>query len=1543
MNKVFAMAMPPICLPQDDHCGAYEHVDVKFLKPAIRKMQTFCSKKGVTANVVLLSAFSALLIKYLAAEKIVLKAVIDNKSFILSFQKAGQYNFHQLVDSVNTQLSGKRGIPLRAGIEYPYTFVSGSTEDFNYSGIITLLVEPRENPHCKITFDQTVVPRWYVQQWLDHFMLLLYRWCQQPQKILSELPLLSENEQKHVLAITKECRMDYPADSIYQLFIQQLTVTPEQLAIKGNSVRNEFISVTYRQLHEKVEAVAAKIRYSGIPSAAVGVYLPRSVESLVCLLAIIKTGHLYVPLDAAFPFSYVKQIAEDAGLKIILCDEFRKKEATALAEQVICIEAEDRMPPAQANQPKVDIDSPLLIMYTSGSTGKPKGVMHVQRQVVNRLHWMWNDYPFKEGDVIGQRSSVNVMPSMWEMLGGLLKGVTTVIIGTELQREPREFVQFISEHQLSFLTLTPSLLKAMLQYDDCTIWLASLRMIIVGGEPLSFQLYQQFRERLPHATLINDFGATEVNTILHSAFSPSQTLQEVNPAAGTPIANVKVYILDQNLQVLPPGILGELYVGGHSLALGYYNNDLQNQNKFFLHPILGRLYRTGDAGLLLPNGQIEMKGRMDGAVKINAFLVETAQIEQAILNCSGISKCAVIARTLSSGKHQLHAFVETDDDTIDQRLRQQLTETLPWFMVPSVLHCMSSLPLRPNGKIDRMLLHEQAGKKSVPQETDNERSVVQTIRTNVAAILEMPEASIPLATPFFEMGMDSMGAVVLVQNLEKIYRINLPVSSLFDHPTVQKLSNYIAVLNGSINSVTNEAAKNASQPNNEEKDIAVIGMSGRFPKAANVREFWSNLLEGKECIEEIPSQRWDIAHTYDPDPSKKGKSISKWAGLLDNIDQFEPLFFNLSPQEACFIDPQHRFVLMEAWNALEDAAYTPESLANHQVGVYIGAKKGDYDSLFDSECIVPSAETLIGNDAAVLSARLSYFLNLHGPNLTIDTACSSSLVALHLACQAIRTGEIDMALIGGVCINHAASFYVATSKLGIFSPSGKCRAFDNDADGFVHGEGVAFVVLRLLADAKANNDFIYGIIKGTSVNHGGRANGLASPGAIAQSAVQLQAYQRFGINPEMISYIEAHGTGTRLGDPIEVDALTRSFRKYTERSQFCGIGSVKTNIGHLTAAAGITGLIKVLLSLVHRTLPPSLNFAKPNEHINFSESPFYVVKEKQEWKPDNGQPLVAAVNSFGMGGTNAHCVVQEARQKRTQTTILPWYLVTLSARTPDSLMARMKELAIWLKQNPSASLDDIAYTLCVGRFFFPFYQLFLVSSTQDFYYQLQQSVVTPAYKEHHPKKELTHHPTPDMNLLNEEEYYKQLLDLKIWIEQGNRPDWKVVFGKATGNRIPLPGYSFDTQSYWVNKPRSQGAMAPMHHQQATNDVSGKNGQNLRQVLLTSIVRLLEISADQLLHSVSLDKYGFDSIKAVSLKYDLERVLAREISMEHLNPHHTLEEIENAVSASGTDAEKDTIKELVDRFLNNQLDIETLDSATLDEMFEYLQNSPSIKE
>jgi acyl carrier protein len=545
-------------------------------------------------------------------------------------------------------------------------------------------------------------------------------------------------------------------------------------------------------------------------------------------------------------------------------------------------------------------------------------------------------------------------------LGALLHGNPTIIIPAALQRDTKEMARFIFLHKISHITITPSLLNAMLQYNESNKWLSSLRMVIVGGETLTRQLYEAFRQCLPHAVMVNDFGATEVNTILHAAFTPAQKAHEINPVSGYPIANVKAFILDAEMQLLPPGVPGELYVGGHSLAAGYYGNNALTESRFPVHAALGRLYRTGDMGLLLPGGEIMMKGRVDGAIKINGFLVETAQVEQVLQGLPGVLKCAVVARMLETRKHQLHAFIQSEDGGALPQLRKQLSELVPAFMMPTVIHFLKIMPIRPNGKTDRVALQEMVQSPTTQHYQEDRPTVLQVICRQVAAILEMADSAVPVNIPFFEIGMDSMGAVKLMQELEKLYHANMPVSLLFDHPTPERLEAYINRLaeNG-MPSVAIGSEANASPATIHGNDIAVIGMSGRFPKAENVRRFWETLVNAENGVGEIPPERWSLEGFYDPDPNKKGTSYSKWAGLLDNTDQFEPLFFNLSPHEARYMDPQHRIMLMEAWNTLEDAGYTPEMLAQYHTGVYIGAKKGDYESLFDPEEIVPSAECKI--------------------------------------------------------------------------------------------------------------------------------------------------------------------------------------------------------------------------------------------------------------------------------------------------------------------------------------------------------------------------------------------------------------------------------------------------------------------------------------------------------------------------------------------------------------------------------------------------------
>lgn len=422
-------------------------------------------------------------------------------------------------------------------------------------------------------------------------------------------------------------------------------------------------------------------------------------------------------------------------------------------------------------------------------------------------------------------------------------------------------------------------------------------------------------------------------------------------------------------------------------------------------------------------------------------------------------------------------------------------------------------------------------------------------------------------------------------------------------------------------------------------DIAVIGIAGRFPGCENTEEFWHALQSGKNLITKIPKSRWDIDQYYDENIAIRDKTNCQYGGFLSDIDKFDATFFQMSGKEAYMCDPQQRLFLQECYHAIEDAGYSPEELGDKKCGVYAGFNTGDYSELLEKDKY--SSHAFIGNSTAISSARLSYYLNLKGACVSIDTACSSSLVALHLACKSLINGENEMCIVGGSFITETPKFYISCSNSGMLSPDGKCHTFDNDANGFVPGESAAAILVKPYQKAKEDGDHIYGIIKGSMINQDGVSNGITAPSSVSQERLELELFKTYGINPETISYVEAHGTGTKLGDPIEWNALTDAFRKYTDKKKFCAIGSVKTNMGHAITSAGIVSVIKVLLCMQHKQLPPSLHFHKGNEHIDFEDTPFYVNESLKDWNPVFYEKRRATVSSFGFSGTNCYVLLEE--------------------------------------------------------------------------------------------------------------------------------------------------------------------------------------------------------------------------------------------------------------------------------------------------------------
>ena len=424
--------------------------------------------------------------------------------------------------------------------------------------------------------------------------------------------------------------------------------------------------------------------------------------------------------------------------------------------------------------------------------------------------------------------------------------------------------------------------------------------------------------------------------------------------------------------------------------------------------------------------------------------------------------------------------------------------------------------------------------------------------------------------------------------------------------------------------------------------IAIIGIGCRFPGANNPQAFWSMIRDGVDGVSEIPKSRWDADSFYDRDRSKPGKANTRWGGFLKDIDRFDPQFFGIAPKEAVTMDPQQRLLLEVAWETLEDAGQIPEDLKGSKTGVFIGIGTHDYSIMMWQQPVSePYATTGTGN--CIAANRISYIFDLKGPSLAVDTACSSSLVAVHLACQSIWTGESDLALAGGVNMLLLPTIMVGFSKGGFMSGDGRCKSFDDRADGYVRGEGGGLVLLKPLSQAQADGDDIYGVILSSAVNQDGLSNGMAAPNPIAQEAVLREAYSRIDLDPSEVSYVEAHGTGTKVGDPIEANALGAVLGKNRQQGNNCRIGSVKTNIGHTETAAGIAGIIKVALALKHQQIPPSLHFYVPNKAIAFEDLNLEVVTKLTPWED---KPMLAGVNSFGFGGTNAHIVMGEGKTGR---------------------------------------------------------------------------------------------------------------------------------------------------------------------------------------------------------------------------------------------------------------------------------------------------------
>ncbi|MFI8931748.1 SDR family NAD(P)-dependent oxidoreductase [Streptomyces sp. NPDC053474] len=744
--------------------------------------------------------------------------------------------------------------------------------------------------------------------------------------------------------------------------------------------------------------------------------------------------------------------------------------------------------------------------------------------------------------------------------------------------------------------------------------------------------------------------------------------------------------------------------------------------------------------------------------------------------------------------------------------------------------------------------------RSAPASAPDERALrartVEFLRAELCRLTQLPPDELDDAEPLGSYGMDSILATELTAGLETTFG-SLPKTLLFEYHTLAELGGYflgahrpvleamfadaperaerrpdtVARATVTQEAPTPEARHAAPAGEDSALDIAVIGLSGRYPEARDVREFWENLRAGRDCVVEVPEDRWDWREYYEQDRTVPGRHYSKWGGFIGEVDRFDPLFFNIAPHEADYLDPQERLFLEHAWTAMEDAGYTRERLgratgdgAAGRVGVYAGVMWGQYQLLFPDGGAGRGNPHALGSSYASVANRVSFVLNVHGPSMTVDTMCSSSLTAVELACRDLRRGRTGLAFAGGVNVTVHPNKYLGLSTGQFISSQGHCESFGVGGDGYIPGEGVGVVLLKPLRDAERDGDHVYGVIKGSGVSHGGRTNGYTVPNPRAQQAAIQDALSESGIDPRAISYVEAHGTGTKLGDPIEITGLSQAFTAASPDGAGaagpCYLGSAKSNIGHCESAAGIAGLTKVLLQLQHGQIAPSLHSATLNPHIDFSRTPFVVNQELRDWErpvvDGRPQPRIAGVSSFGAGGANAHLIVAEHTDRRPAPAAHGPQLFPLSAKDEDRLRAYAERVLRFAKDTAhlaDVTPADLAYTLQTGREAMDERLGVVADSFAALAEKLERHLAGDTAVDgvcrgnaKRDRKALAIVPTEELaeTVASLARRGKAAELLELWA-RGAAPDWQALHAAAavTPRRISAPTYPFARDRHWV--------------------------------------------------------------------------------------------------------------------------------------------------
>ncbi len=1182
-----------------------------------------------------------------------------------------------------------------------------------------MMVDIAGELHGRFEFRPQIITARTVVAMAEYFCYLAERLVLRPSIAVDEIASLTDIQHQQWLKLCHGRQVDYSGPpGIFTRFLNTATQRPEHPAVEmGNDV------YSYQLLLSRANALAAILVDAGVQvEQRMVVVAERSPETVVAMLAAWQVGAVYVPIDANLPGARVKQIIDDCQPVCVLASS---RTAALIPEAwrsaVLCMDQLDIDQQVSAPQTASLVGKNLAyIIYTSGSEGVPKGVMITHQGAINFALAQAEELGIDDSFRLLQLASFGFDASMSDVLMTLLTGAT-LIIAAEPERIPGvEFSRLVNTSRIQVITTAASLLEATPAPD-----FKHLKIVISTAEACTDSIVRKWGQRY---ALYNGYGPTEttVGATLGRCNSSGSKQPLHNPSIGNPFNNYSVYALDPSLKPAPFGVRGEIFIGGAGVARGYVDNPAKTAAAFIPDPFAvepgSRMYRTGDQARLLFNGEFEFIGRQDQQINIRGHRVELAEVERMVRACKGVSNAAVIETSSARDEPQLTAFVqlESGETLTVEDLKQQFAIQLPGYMLPGNV-VITKLGLLVNGKIDRQALLNvlpQTRFESAVSKHDRDAELKQRLTTIWAQVLG--HSSFSGQDNFFDVGGHSLALVEVQAAIETELSAQLSVQELLQYHTVEKLAERLSLARPSrakTELVTDTIAK--------DEPIAIVGIACRLPGADTPEQFWQNLCAVKCSVQHFSAEQLKQAGIA-PELIGNSEFVAARAPLEQPYD-FDAALFGCPAREAELLDPQRRLLLECAYAALQEAGYGQKCQRQAElIGAYLSASGNSYYSNFiqsDQALRKLHGDTRLSlaSDKSFVATYVAYKLALGGPAVTVDTACSSSLVAVHEACKSIRSGDCSIAIAGGMSIDSPVVGGHRYEPSGIGSKDGYCRAFDAAATGTVKGMGGGVVVLKSLSQAQRDGDFIHAVIHGSAINNdAGRSAGFTAPSVDGQVDVIRRALTSAGVKQQQIAFIEAHGTGTPLGDPIEMTALKEVFDQPQPNKIM--VGAVKSNIGHLDAAAGIAGLIKATLALRFGSYPPIANLQQPNPKLKLDGSALELAVANQSL-PDMGETVYAGVSSFGMGGTNCHVVLgQSAQQKSSKAPARP-QLVTLAAHSQAALQHACTELAGHLEAQPDSRLTELAYSLNTGQEHWPWRVAFVTKQHDQLIAQLKN---TPA-------------------------------------------------------------------------------------------------------------------------------------------------------------------------------------------------------------------------